>query len=203
MKYLPDLDVTSFITQGYIYASNPLNDWLRSPTGWPITLHETTTTLRIFVIAKIMFDDIIPGEGGRYSHTWPDGMCRSTGCPFAVKIMRQGIVIGKKICDRVSCRKENYAIGYHQQKLCFYSVCETWNFHATGYTFGPFLCDMVQGVETFSIYPRYFPSQVPPPPVIYCLYSLHRSVIQYWMARQTLIHCLAILTLWYWNIYPG
>ena len=55
-----------------------------------------------------------PGWG--YSHTWPDGMCRSTGCPFAVKIMRQGIVIGKKIiwqgiiwkgklCDRVSQAK--------------------------------------------------------------------------------------------------
>ena len=28
------------------------------------------------------------------SHTWPDRMCCSTGCPLAVKIIRQGIVIG-------------------------------------------------------------------------------------------------------------
>ena len=27
-----------------------------------------------------------------YSHTCLDGMCRLTGCPFTVKIMRQGVL---------------------------------------------------------------------------------------------------------------
>ena len=32
------------------------------------------------------------------------------------------------------------------------------NFYATGYTFGAFLCDRVQGVKRFSTHPRHFPS---------------------------------------------
>ena len=46
---------------------------------------------------QMFFDALRSWEGGGYSHTWPDGMCRSIGCPFAAKIMRQGIIIGKKI----------------------------------------------------------------------------------------------------------
>ena len=41
------------------------------------------------LIAKGSFGGA-PGGGG-YSHTQIDGMCRSTRCPFTVKIIRQGV----------------------------------------------------------------------------------------------------------------
>ena len=74
--------------------------------------------------------------------------------------MPQGIIIGKKRCDRVSRRKENYATGFRKQKFCFYSVSETCNFYATGIHSGHFLCHRAQGVERFSTLPHHFPSQV-------------------------------------------
>ena len=36
-------------------------------------------------------------------------------------------------------------------------------FMRQGMLLGHFLCDRVQGVESFATHPRHFPSQVPPP----------------------------------------
>ena len=52
--------------------------------------------------------------------------------------------------------------GYHKQKFCFYSVSEMQQFYATGYTFGPFLCDRLQGVERFPTHPVTSLAKYPP-----------------------------------------
>ena len=81
-------------------------------------------------------------RGGGYSHTGPDGMCCSTGCPFAVKIMRQGIAIGKKImqgimkkgklCDRVSQAKILFLVCFWDAKFLCDRVYLWLIFYATG-----------------------------------------------------------------------
>ena len=79
------------------------------------------------------------------------------GCPFLIKIMRQGITIDKKIMRQDIMWKD-----------AFESSLETMDFSKIfmqqGILLGHFLCDRVQGVERFAAHPRHFPNQVPPPP---------------------------------------
>ena len=97
-----------------------INLWYCEPTDWNNTLinnrsEQFMQPFKIYLVLKIEFcnsnsswtnwssgnqsvshfSQFLTPKG--YSHTRPDGMCRSTGCPFTVKIMRQGTVIGKKI----------------------------------------------------------------------------------------------------------
>ena len=85
---------------------------------------------------------VIRRPDGKFLTKWP-----ATGCPFLIKIMRQGIV-WKDVAESSLETMDNV---YFWQK-----------FYATGYTFGEFLCNRVQVMERFSIHPCHFPSQVPP-----------------------------------------
>ena len=80
----------------------------------------------------------------------------ATGCLFLIKIMRQGITIDKKIMQQGI-----------MWKGIFYISLETMDFGKNsmrqGILLGHFLCDRVQGVESFATHPCHFPSQVPLP----------------------------------------
>ena len=79
-----------------------------------------------------------------------------TECPFLINIVRQGITIDKKIMRQGIMWKD-----------IFWSSLETMDFGQIftrqGILLGHFLCDRVQGVESFATHPRHFPSQPPPP----------------------------------------
>ena len=70
----------------------------------------------------------------------------ATGCPFLIKIKRQGITIDKKVMRQGIMWKDTFNISH--ETLDFGKV-----FMRQGIPLGNFLCDRVQGVERFATHP--------------------------------------------------
>ena len=105
------------------------------PTS-PSYLFQVKCFRTVFCLNVSIFQhaDHNPGPGRGYSHTWPDGMCRSLNkVSFAVKIMRQGIVICKKIMRRVSQAKIFFLFCFWEANFLCDRVCLWQIFFETGF----------------------------------------------------------------------
>ena len=79
----------------------------------------------------------------------------ATGCPFLIKIMRQGIIIDKKLLPQGIMWKDTFQSSHETMDFGK-------NFMRQGILFGNFLCDRVQGIERFATHPVTSPVKYPP-----------------------------------------